>query len=65
VARTFRKLGRAVIIGAATIFVTKRPYEHWSTPPTAVAPAEHGSDAGGQGSPDEPTAAPPLTTNDL
>jgi hypothetical protein len=63
VARTIRRLGRAVIIGAATVFATKRPHEHWSTPPTAVAQAEQGTDASGQGGPEDDDPMPPFLLN--
>ena len=60
-----RRLGRAVIIGAATIFASKRPHEHWSTPPTAVATAEPGSEASGQGNPDEDPIGTTVPATDL
>jgi hypothetical protein len=53
VAGVIRKLGRAVLIGAATVFAAKQPHQHWSTPPTMVAQAEPGTEANG---PDRPVA---------
>ena len=53
-----RRLLRAVVVGAATVFAAKLPGQHWSTPPTAVVVApERGGAVGGEGGPDDdPTA---------
>jgi hypothetical protein len=60
-----RRLGRAVIIGAATIFASKRPHEHWSTPPTAVATAEPAGEASGQSDPDDDPTGTTVPTTDV
>jgi hypothetical protein len=47
-ANVLARLGRAVVIGVATIFVRKpEPDQHWSEPPTAPADDEAGDEASG------------------
>jgi hypothetical protein len=53
-----RRILRAVVIGAATVFASKLPGQHWSTPPTAVVVApDRGGAPGGQGGPDDDAEA--------
>jgi hypothetical protein len=50
---------RAALVGAATVFASKLPDQHWSTPPTAIAVApERGGAVGGEGGPDEGPGSP-------
>jgi len=46
--RFLGRIGRAVVIGVATIFVRKpEPDQHWSEPPTAPVDDEAEADASG------------------
>jgi hypothetical protein len=54
-----RRLLRAIVVGAATVFAAKLPGQHWSTPPTAVVVApDRGGATGGEGDPDNDPPAP-------
>jgi hypothetical protein len=45
---------RAALVGAATVFASKLPGQHWSTPPTAIVVApDRGGAAGGEGDHDD------------
>jgi hypothetical protein len=44
---------RAALIGAATVFASKLPGQHWSTPPTATVQPAEDAEAAGAGD-DEP-----------
>jgi hypothetical protein len=48
------KILRAALVGAATVFASKLPGQHWSTPPTAVVVApDRGGAVGGEGDHDD------------
>jgi hypothetical protein len=44
-----RRLLRAVMMGAATVFAAKLPGQHWSTPPATVVVEEHAEASSGTG----------------
>ena len=53
---------RGALVGAATVFASKLPHQHWSTPPTAVVVApDRGGAVGGEGDSDESTDDPPVS----
>jgi hypothetical protein len=43
------RIVRGALIGAATVFASKLPHQHWSTPPTATVVIEDHAEANGAG----------------
>jgi hypothetical protein len=42
-----RRILRGALIGAATVFASKLPHQHWSTQPTATVVVEDHADPSG------------------